>query len=977
MPDRRAQADRLTPAVGKSSTANTHMESPFEEEECRVCRGEEEPHRRLFAPCKCSGSIRYVHSDCLMEWLAISKRDTCDLCSHAFTFRQVYADGCPEVLPLHEFLASAAALAFREAREYMRIGVVLVAWFVVAPWCISWFYRLWFLRTPAMDTVRFFDRMEHMDTVADDLFSGLVLMLGIVFTSLYLVCIAEDVQIEANQIHRDMLVAHGWDGADDFADEGEPEGESDDEDQGGADAPVADAAGGGPHRPRRLRVREDDNLPLVEQVLHHAPRHQRRRHDHHADEQHDQPHPGDDDEWIFEIMGFRGPVTLAMRNVALFLAFAAAFLIFFGFVPHAIGTFLLPHTVVVVDALPNTIYDALRHASDAARARGDCLQFEDLCVCVLGYSTWCAALVAWRVVGPALSHGEVLPPFVWGITCLGAAMKLSTLLFLKVFVLPFVVGVAIDGATLPLFQRDVAARVVDVASHMLLSSVVHWVVGMGFIHLISVTTLQMREVLHPDILTNVLPPHDPHQYKFRVILAQHSVEHVAALATTTLKYLVFVPVLVYAPLALASSSSSLFPLDLTFSYVAPLLQVPFELALAHNTIQDTLDHYAYSLGTLHTIWTTAVCRRLGLVEYLLPRVPAVVAGSVASTHGEVILAIPRLVFDPIDDHRPVHEHHHDERLVYGDRRVEWPKDANPAKLEYNLLPRRTPPFVALRVAALVVCWWLSMTSAVAALTLGPLAFGRCATALLDHYWGFRHDSLNVAVGLFSLNVLVFGVQVCRVLAVPDSDVHPQLRLQGYHLRHMTRAAFARAALLWTLVSPAILGTMGGMLMPAAAWPTPFEVVGFGFLVLHLATFVATLTHWDYASLPESLCVVLEQLQFHVDAHNDGVDDNVDVSAKCFDLAQCDAAVLRPLGIVLVVGLAVPTLCARLVPGVGHLTDVHVFRAAFATELLGALAVITRTHVTRALTTLHDAIRDERYLIGRELTDMVAPPAKHC
>ena len=30
---------------------------------CRVCRGEGTPDQPLFFPCKCSGSIRYIHQD--------------------------------------------------------------------------------------------------------------------------------------------------------------------------------------------------------------------------------------------------------------------------------------------------------------------------------------------------------------------------------------------------------------------------------------------------------------------------------------------------------------------------------------------------------------------------------------------------------------------------------------------------------------------------------------------------------------------------------------------------------------------------------------------------------------------------------------------------------------------------------------------------------------------------------------------------
>lgn len=30
---------------------------------CRICRSEATPNEPLFHPCKCSGSIRYVHQD--------------------------------------------------------------------------------------------------------------------------------------------------------------------------------------------------------------------------------------------------------------------------------------------------------------------------------------------------------------------------------------------------------------------------------------------------------------------------------------------------------------------------------------------------------------------------------------------------------------------------------------------------------------------------------------------------------------------------------------------------------------------------------------------------------------------------------------------------------------------------------------------------------------------------------------------------
>ena len=64
--------------------------APAEEEEekmCRVCFcGEEEG--RLFAPCHCKGSVRYVHPGCLNEWRAASVNVRsfyrCDQCGYRY-----------------------------------------------------------------------------------------------------------------------------------------------------------------------------------------------------------------------------------------------------------------------------------------------------------------------------------------------------------------------------------------------------------------------------------------------------------------------------------------------------------------------------------------------------------------------------------------------------------------------------------------------------------------------------------------------------------------------------------------------------------------------------------------------------------------------------------------------------------------------------------------------------------------------------
>lgn len=46
---------------------------------CRICRMPGEERNSLFYPCKCSGSIKFVHQQCLTDWLAHSGNTHCEV----------------------------------------------------------------------------------------------------------------------------------------------------------------------------------------------------------------------------------------------------------------------------------------------------------------------------------------------------------------------------------------------------------------------------------------------------------------------------------------------------------------------------------------------------------------------------------------------------------------------------------------------------------------------------------------------------------------------------------------------------------------------------------------------------------------------------------------------------------------------------------------------------------------------------------
>ncbi|KJZ76423.1 hypothetical protein HIM_04152 [Hirsutella minnesotensis 3608] len=112
---------------------------------CRICRGEGTPAEPLFFPCKCSGSIKYVHQDCLMEWLSHSQKKYCELCKTSFRFTKLYAPDMPKSLPVHVFVEHMAKSLFRTLLVWLRAIVTISVWACWLPYFMRsvWSFMFW------------------------------------------------------------------------------------------------------------------------------------------------------------------------------------------------------------------------------------------------------------------------------------------------------------------------------------------------------------------------------------------------------------------------------------------------------------------------------------------------------------------------------------------------------------------------------------------------------------------------------------------------------------------------------------------------------------------------------------------------------------------------------------------------------------------------------------------------------------------
>jgi len=113
---------------------------------CRICRGEATGQEPLFYPCKCSGSIKFVHQDCLMEWLSHSQKKHCELCKTPFRFTKLYSPDMPQNLPTHVFFRHLIIHTVKNLAVWLRFCLVVFVWLGCLPWAMRhiWGFLFWF-----------------------------------------------------------------------------------------------------------------------------------------------------------------------------------------------------------------------------------------------------------------------------------------------------------------------------------------------------------------------------------------------------------------------------------------------------------------------------------------------------------------------------------------------------------------------------------------------------------------------------------------------------------------------------------------------------------------------------------------------------------------------------------------------------------------------------------------------------------------
>jgi hypothetical protein len=111
---------------------------------CRICHDTDDP---LFYPCKCSGSIKYVHAECLKHWLHVNRRKNCEVCGEELSFQKEFTENAPKskfsLDVIRELLLEGLSAAAQMVLDYLALAAVI--W--VVPALSFLLYRISFLLT--------------------------------------------------------------------------------------------------------------------------------------------------------------------------------------------------------------------------------------------------------------------------------------------------------------------------------------------------------------------------------------------------------------------------------------------------------------------------------------------------------------------------------------------------------------------------------------------------------------------------------------------------------------------------------------------------------------------------------------------------------------------------------------------------------------------------------------------------------------
>ncbi|XP_028425103.1 E3 ubiquitin-protein ligase MARCH6 isoform X1 [Perca flavescens] len=898
------------------------MDTAEEADICRVCRSEGTPDKPLYHPCVCTGSIKFIHQECLVQWLKHSRKEYCELCKHRFAFTPIYSPDMPSRLPIQDICAGLLTSVGTAIRYWFHYTLVAFAWLGVVPLTACRIYKCLFTGSVSSLLTLPLDMLSTENLLADCL-QGCFVVTCTLCAFISLVWLREQI-VHGGAPH--WLEQHQPPPANAAGQANEAQAAG----QGAADEPPAaqpapadpPAQNEAEPEPPDVPPDQGDNPELEEE-------------EGAAAEDADPNNGAQDDmnwnalEWdraaeelTWErMLGLDGSLVF-LEHVFWVVSLNTLFILVFAFCPYHIGHFS-------VVGLGFEEYVQASH-------------FEGLITTIVGYILLAMTLI--------LCHGlAALVRFQRSRRLLGVCyivVKVSLLVVVEIGVFPLICGWWLDICSLEMFDASLKDRELSFKSAPGTTMFLHWLVGMVYVFYFASFILLLREVLRPGVLWFLRNLNDPDFNPVQEMIHLPIYRHLRRFILSVVVFGSIVLLMLWLPIRLIKLLLPTFlPYNVMLYSDAPVSELSLELLLLQVVLPALLEqgHTRQWLKGLVRAWTVSAGYLLDLHSYLL--------GEQEDTDAN----------QPVNNNNnnppPGHHNNNNNPAPAGEglhaAHQAILQQGGPVGFQPYHRPLRFPFRIVLLIA--FMCITLLVASLVC-LTL-PVFTGRW---LMSFWTGSSkiHELYTAACGLYVCWLSIRGVTVLLAW-MPQGRTVIAHKVQEWTLMFVQILKTLVVALLVAGVIPLLLGLLFELVIvaplrvPLDQTPLFYPWQDWALGVLH-AKIIAAITlmgpQWW-------LKTVIEQV------YANGI-RNIDLQ---FIIRKLAAPVIS----VLLLSLCVPyVIAAGVVPAVGVTPEMEILmqRRIYPFLLMVVSLIGILSFQIRQFKRLYEHIKNDKYLVGQRLVN---------
>ncbi|XP_059053765.1 E3 ubiquitin-protein ligase MARCHF6 [Achroia grisella] len=526
---------------------------------CRFCRSEASSDRPLFHPCICTGSIKWIHQECLVQWMRYSRKEICELCGHRFSFMPIYSPDMPRRLPIRDVVGGLVTSVASAVKDWLHYTLVALAWLGIVPLTACRTYRCLFSGSLEPVISLPFD-IVSAENLAKDVFSGCFVVTCTLFSFIGLVWLREQIM-------------HGG-GPDWMERENLPP-------------------------PENVVPLPNNNNERVNEAAEDAPRDEN-------GEGVEDPLVGDEANWNpmewdraaaeeltwARLLGLDGSMVF-LEHVFWVVSLNTLFIVVFAFCPYHFGRFgaaLAGFTAEGPFAGPLT-------------ALAGYLLVGTILAVFHGF----ASLFRLRGLKKALGFCYVV-------------VKVALLSVVEIGVIPLVCGWWLDLCSLSMFDATLKDREASLQAAPWTLMFIHWLVGMVYVYYFASFILLLREVLRPGVLWFLKNLNDPDFSPVQEMIHLSVWSHIRRLVVSAMIFGTAVLFMLWLPIRLIKYVLPGFlPYAVAVHTEAPVNELSLELLLLQVILPALLEqsHTRTWLKAALRAWCAAAAGALGLRSYLL------------------------------------------------------------------------------------------------------------------------------------------------------------------------------------------------------------------------------------------------------------------------------------------------------------------------------------------------------------------------